>query len=280
MRDAGTRAGLIAAVAALVALALPASGPARGELEADLSLTNLDSVDPVATGATLTYTIEVRNAGPATATDVAMTDNLPGGTTVVSATPAGGSCNPNPHKVVCELASLAVDASWSISIDAVVNKKRGSITNAASVQSALPDPRPGNNSQSQTTAIAAPPDPPDCEGTDATVVGTDGNDTLTGTDHRDVVAALAGDDAVAGLAGNDLICGGAGDDDLRGMADVDVLRGKSGGDAVRGGNGGDDVGGGSGRDRLFGGLRPDLLRGGPGRDRCLGGFGRDVKQSC
>jgi uncharacterized repeat protein (TIGR01451 family) len=274
------RGGLVGAIAVLAALALPASGPARGQLEADLSLTNLDSVDPVATGATLTYAIEVHNSGPGTATDVAMTDNLPGGTTVVSATPVGGTCNPNPHKVVCKLDSLAPDGSWSISIDAVVNKKNGSITNAASVQSALPDPRPGDNSQSQTTAIGLPPDPPDCEGTNGTVVGTEGNDTLTGTEHRDVVVALAGDDVVVGLGGNDLICGGAGNDDLRGMADVDVLRGKAGDDVVRGGDGDDDVGGGVGRDRLFGGLRPDLLRGGPGRDHCQGGFGADVKQSC
>jgi uncharacterized repeat protein (TIGR01451 family) len=280
MRNAVIRGGLVGVAVVLAALALPASGPARGQAEADLSLTNLDSVDPVITGAVLTYSIEVRNAGPAVATDVAMTDNLPGGTTVVSATPAGGSCNPNPHKVVCKLDSLALEGSWSIAIDAVVNKKKGSLTNAASVQSALPDPRPGDNSQSQTTAIAPPPDPPNCEGTDGTVVGTDGDDVLTGTEARDVVVALGGDDLVIGFGGNGLICGGAGNDDLRGMADVDVLRGKSGDDVVRGGDGGDDVGGGPGRDRLFGGLRPDLLRGGPGHDHCQGGFGNDVKQSC
>jgi uncharacterized repeat protein (TIGR01451 family) len=268
-------------VAVLAALALPASVPAGGVLEADLSLTNRDSVDPVATGATLNYAIEVRNAGPSPAADLAMTDELSSGTTAVAASATGGgSCDPKPRKVVCRLDSLEPDASWSISIDAVVNKKKGSITNAASVLSATADPRPANNSQAQTTAIAPPPDPPDCKGANATVVGTPGNDTLTGTEHRDVVAALEGDDTVAGLGGNDLICGGAGNDVLRGKAGNDVLRGKSGDDVVRGGDEVDHLGGGAGNDRLFGGLRRDLLRGGPGRDRCRGGSGEDTEKGC
>ncbi len=275
-----TRVGLVVAPVIAAVLALPAGAPAGDASQADLKLTSADSPDPVATGATVTYAIEVRNAGPAEAPELAMTDNLPGGTKVVSADPSAGTCNPNPNKVVCRLDALAVDATWSISIAATVTKKKGTLTNAASVQSGLPDPRPGDNSESETTAIAPPPDPPNCEGTDGTVVGTEGNDTLTGTDHRDVFVALGGDDVVIGLGGNDLICGGSGNDDLRGMADADVLRGKSGDDVVRGGDGGDDVGGGVGRDRLFGGLRSDRLRGGPGRDHCQGGFGADVKESC
>ena len=123
----------------------------------------------MATSTTLTYLIEVRNAGPAEATDLAMTDNLPGGATVVSAEPSAGTCNPNPHKVVCRLDSLVADGAWSIAIAATVTKKRGTITNAASVQSGLPDPRPGDNSATETTAIAPPPDPPDCEGVNATI---------------------------------------------------------------------------------------------------------------
>ena len=110
-----------------------------------------------------------------------MTDNLPGGATVVSADPSAGTCNPNPHKVVCRLDPLAVEATWTIAIAATVTKKQGTLTNAASVQSGLPDPRPGDNSESETTAIAPPPDPPDCEGVDGTIVGTEGDDVLAGT---------------------------------------------------------------------------------------------------
>ena len=281
MPSPAIRRRAVGAVAVLAALTLPASVPAGGVLEADLSLTNRDSVDPVATGATLNYAIEVSNAGPSAATELAMTDELAGGTTAVAASATGGgSCDPRPRRVVCRLDSLDPDASWSISIDAVVNKKKGSITNAASVLSATADPRPANNSQAETTTIAPPPDPPDCKGANATVVGTPGNDTLTGTEHRDVVVALEGDDTVAGLGGNDLICGGAGNDVLRGKADNDLLRGKAGADVVRGGGGADDVGGGAGSDRLFGGVHRDLLRGGPGRDHCQGGFGEDIEKGC
>ena len=95
MRNAGTRGGLVIG-AVMAALVLPSAGTAGGELEADLTLTNLDSLDPVVTGTVLTYAIEVRNAGPAAATDLAMTDNLPGGTTVVSATPAAWQLQSEP----------------------------------------------------------------------------------------------------------------------------------------------------------------------------------------
>jgi uncharacterized repeat protein (TIGR01451 family) len=281
MRKVAGRWGWFVAALTIAALGLPASGPARGtEPAADLTLTNVDSPDPVQSGATLTYTVTVHNKGPDPAIDVAMTDNLPGGTTVVSATPSDGRCNPNPRKVVCRLDPLAVDATWTIAIAVSVSKKKGSLTNAASVQSGLPDPRPGDNSQSQTTTIGSPPDPPDCEGLDATIPGTEANDSLVGTEQRDVIAALGGDDVIDGLGGNDRICGGSGDDQLRGRAGFDLLRAKSGADVVRGGDDRDDVGGGTGRDSLFGGLRQDTLRGGPGRDSCHGGFGADAKLSC
>ena len=271
---------VVAMLALPAALILPASAPAGGAPAADLGLTIADNPDPVATSTMLTYLVEVRNAGPAEATDLAMTDNLPGGATVVSAEPSAGTCNPNPHKVVCRLDSLVTDGAWSIAISATVTKKRGTLTNAASVQSGLPDPRPGDNSATETTAIAPPPDPPDCEGVNGTIVGTEGDDALVGTEKRDVFVALGGNDVVEGLGGNDLICGGSGDDSLRGMAGADALRAKSGDDVVRGGDASDIVGGGSGRDRLFGGLRPDRLLGGPGRDRCFGGFGADDKIGC
>jgi uncharacterized repeat protein (TIGR01451 family) len=275
-----TRGGLAAAVAIAVAIGLPVGAPAGGTEQADLTLINSDSPDPVVTGATLTYTIEVGNKGPAAAPDVAMTDNLPGGATVVSANPSAGTCNPNPHKVVCRLDELAVETTWTIVIAATVTRKQGTMTNAASVQSGLPDPRPGDNSESEKTAIAPPPDPPNCEGVDATLFGTDGDDTLTGTANRDVISALGGNDTIDGLGGDDLICGGSGDDSIRARAGNDLIRAKSGDDVARGGDGSDDVGGGTGRDTLFGGLRPDRLLGGQGRDRCAGGFGADVKIGC
>src|SRR6185436_10680701 len=44
---------------------------------ADLSITKSDSADPVAPGATITYTLAVANAGPSAASSLTVTDNLP-----------------------------------------------------------------------------------------------------------------------------------------------------------------------------------------------------------
>jgi len=88
-----------------------------------------------------------------------------------------------------------------------------------------------------------------CDGRDATVVGTPGDDVLRGTARADVIVALGGDDKVKAGKGPDLVCGGDGDDKLAGDA------------------GGDKLLGGGGDDRLIGGPGKDRLLGGPGKDR-------------
>ena len=87
-----------------------------------------------------------------------------------------------------------------------------------------------------------------CDGQEATIWGTDGNDTLMGTERPDVIVGLGGDDTIYGLGGDDLVCSGAGDD------------------IVFGGDGDDRLRGGAGDDRLVGGAGDDLLVGGAGRD--------------
>jgi Ca2+-binding RTX toxin-like protein len=69
----------------------------------------------------------------------------------------------------------------------------------------------------------------------ATLVGTQGNDTITGTSKRDVIAGLDGDDTIDGRGGNDLICGGDGNDRLSGGSGEDVLSGDAGDDTIDGG---------------------------------------------
>src|SRR6266403_706417 len=57
---------------------------------ADISVTKVDSPDPVNTGASLTYSITVSNNGPDTAVNASWTDTLPAGTTFVSLNTVGG----------------------------------------------------------------------------------------------------------------------------------------------------------------------------------------------
>jgi uncharacterized repeat protein (TIGR01451 family) len=260
---------------------LPAAAAAQGaQPSADLSLVKSDSPDPVTSGTQLTYTIEVRNEGPDPATDVAITDDFPGAVDFVSATPSAGTCEPRGGRVTCTLPSLAPDGVATLVIVVTVTKKKGSITNSASVQSAVADPQPGNNLDTEVTQVVQPAGGPTCKGKQATIIGTEADETIHGTNRRDVIVALGGHDIVFGFDGKDTICGGTGNDTIRGQADADVLRGSSGNDVVRGATGSDNIGGGAGRDRLGGGLFADILKGGPGRDHCNGGPGADIERSC
>ena len=93
---AGTAAGAafgLAAAAVLASLCCRRGEPdasAQAADPADLSVSISDSPDPVATGATLTYSIRVRNTGPDPATNAVLTDSIPSGVTFVSATPSAG----------------------------------------------------------------------------------------------------------------------------------------------------------------------------------------------
>ncbi|MDQ3952551.1 MAG: hypothetical protein M3279_06270, partial [Actinomycetota bacterium] len=134
---------------------------------------------------------------------------------------------------------------------------------------------------------------PKCFGTEATIVGTDGDDVLTGTPDADVVVGLDGDDTIRGLAGGDALCGGNG---------ADVIVGGPGFDGVAVGRGADEGYGGAGidlvlefssdscspcmpfdprsrdnaADVLSGGPAMDWLAGEGGDDRIVGGPGSDL----
>jgi uncharacterized repeat protein (TIGR01451 family) len=274
----------LAALVALAVLQAAGSGPrtavAAGADPADLSLTKSDSPDPVLTGATLTYTIKVHNAGPDPAADTVVTDGLPGAVTFASATTASGSCDRSGSKVVCDLGTVTTTADRTITIKVTVKKKSGEFTNSASVTSAAADPDPANNLDSELTKITKPPAPATCAGQPVTILGTLGPDTLVGTPADDVILAQAGDDLVFGLQGGDFICGGAGTDVLKAGAGSDAVFGGGGSDFIRGRRGDDGLHGQRGRDRLRGGRGDDLVAGGKGFDRCRGGFGLDALRSC
>lgn len=247
---------------------------------ADLSLTKSDSPDPVATGATLTYTLRIRNAGPDPATNTVVTDGLPGGVTFVSATVSGGDCDRSGSKVTCDLGTIASNVTRTVTIKVTVKKKTGEMTNSASVASEVTDPNPANNLDTELTKIAKPPKPIECAGRPVTILGTPGPDTLVGTVGDDVILADDGDDVVFGFRGGDVICAGRGSDVVRGGKGNDIVLGRAGSDRIWGRRGDDVLRGGRGRDRLRGGNGDDLLAGGRGFDRCRGGRGLDRKRSC
>jgi uncharacterized repeat protein (TIGR01451 family) len=271
-------------VGAALAVATGGAGEADAQAvdPADLSLTKSDSPDPVVEDAVLTYTLEVENAGPDAATNTMVSDQLPSSVDPVSAEPSAGNCAIQGKKVSCELVTLQSGGSATVTI-AVRPKKDGSITNTASVESAVEDPEPANNEDSATTTVNKPPEPPKqamCRRRPADVVGTSAGETLPGTGGSDVIRAGGGDDQINAGGGNDLICAGGGNDLIRSGTGNDFAKGQGGSDTAKGQPGGDTLKGNRGPDNLRGGRGNDLLAGGKGRDSCRGGRGRDRERNC
>lgn len=117
---------------------------------------------------------------------------------------------------------------------------------------------------------------PQCQGRDATIVGTTGSDRLVGTSRDDVIVGLGGADVIVGKGGNDLICSGWGNDTVSGGDGADRIYAGPGNDQVTGGANNDHLAGGPGRDTLIGNTGADTLVGGPGADSLMGGLGNDT----
>ncbi len=92
----------------------------------DLSISKtLDTSAPFIPGQSITYTIVASNAGPATATNIKVTD-LPTNLKITSATGPSSSCSITPvppavtTSVVCTIVSLVSNANETITIQAIV----------------------------------------------------------------------------------------------------------------------------------------------------------------
>jgi uncharacterized repeat protein (TIGR01451 family) len=123
----------------------------------DLSITHSSSPNPVFSGSNLTYTINVANAGPSTATGVTIVDSLPAGVTFVSASTSQGTCS-GSGPVSCVLGNLPSGGAAAAMI-VVRPASAGTIVNTASVMANESDPNPGNNTATATTTVN-PPSPP------------------------------------------------------------------------------------------------------------------------
>jgi uncharacterized repeat protein (TIGR01451 family) len=136
-------------------------------LRADLSLTNVDTPDPVRVGEELTYSLTVGNHGPGRATGVYLFDAL-GLTGVtanyVSSAASQGSCTQTQGAVFCQLGNVAVEETARVTIvvrllGAAVPRK----ANHAFVESGRIDPYfRSNRSDIWTTVLPSlnPPPPP------------------------------------------------------------------------------------------------------------------------
>ena len=124
---------------------------------ADLRLTTAGSPDPVISGGTVTFTVDVANLGPnAAAGSITVTDTLPSNTTWVSSSGSGWSFSRSGQTITCTLpAALASGASAAtISIVAQVTATSGTITNLATVSSGTGDPDPNNNTATASVQVS------------------------------------------------------------------------------------------------------------------------------
>ncbi|MBX3589234.1 MAG: DUF11 domain-containing protein [Ramlibacter sp.] len=120
----------------------------------DLSISKQGSAT-MAAGATASYVLNISNAGPSTASNVTVTDVLPAGLTLVSASVVSGS-----FTLVTTTAGLTALAGnmpvGAASIALTVNVGDtviGTLTNVAGVTSTTPDLQPSNNTGSATSGI-------------------------------------------------------------------------------------------------------------------------------
>lgn len=277
------------AIAPIIALVFTggvgSAAPAGSAGSTDLRITKTDSPDPVSVGSTLTYTIQVQNLGPVTATGVVVTDQLPKSVDFVSATSTAGKCSQQGKKVTCDLGAVGVvptvDYSGPATVTiAVIPRAAGTIGNTASVKGEQKDPVGANNKATATTRVVGPAKPASCRGVTATIVGTAGSDTLVGTGGPDVIAARGGSDTIVALAGRDLVCAGRGRDYVGAGSAADRVLGGAGKDRLLGRGGADVLKGNAGNDILRGNRGHDRLRGGAGIDRCRGGAGLDSIRGC
>jgi uncharacterized repeat protein (TIGR01451 family) len=122
---------------------------------ADLALIKSDSIDPVAAGTPLVYTLQVSNGGPSASTGMTVTDTLPAGVTFQSASPGPPVCLPASGAVLCSLTGLAPGAGHTVTITVLVNPgTTGSITNTATGSGNETDPTAANDTDSETTQVA------------------------------------------------------------------------------------------------------------------------------
>ncbi|HEX5984635.1 MAG TPA: hypothetical protein VFY69_10550 [Solirubrobacterales bacterium] len=271
-------------VMAIAVLGLTAVGTAAPGDPTDLKVTKTANAGTVSVGDTITYTIEVENLGPETATGVTVTDAMPREVDFGSATSTLGTCAPQGRRVVCSIGTLEAGAAAKVSSAtvtlSVVARKSGTATNTASVASSQKDPVSANNASSATVRVLDKAPTATCAGVAATIVGTAASETLTGTGGRDVIVARGGNDRVFSFAGRDLICAGGGFDRVVSGTAADRVLGQAGFDRLLGRGGPDLLQGNRGNDVLKGNAGRDRLRGGRGFDRCRGGAGLDSVRSC
>ena len=123
---------------------------------ADLSVTKVATTAPFMAGQPVSWTITVRNAGPSVSRDVVVTDALPAGVTFSRVDADGAACTFTGGVLRCTVASVAPGTPTRITVTGGLSSAYAgsSIANTATVSAATPDPDPGDDSATSSTAVS------------------------------------------------------------------------------------------------------------------------------
>ncbi|SDE61044.1 DUF11 domain-containing protein [Auraticoccus monumenti] len=126
--------------------------------QSDLSVSTTPVSETAVPGTEVTWQVLVRNAGPATAREVTLTELLPDGVTLVSLSGDDVVCDLDTG--VCTLGDLAPGATRALTVVAAVDEdyQAPTVTSTVSVTSSTPDPVPADNTASSTLTTVASAD--------------------------------------------------------------------------------------------------------------------------
>ncbi len=117
----------------------------------DLTIEKDDSVDPVAPGGNLVYTLTVENEGVTAATDVTVTDTLPGGVSFVQA--SGGGIH-NSGVVSWNLGTIQPSDQLQVTVEVTVPANRTTVlVNNAETATAVVETDLGDNQTTEQTDV-------------------------------------------------------------------------------------------------------------------------------
>jgi uncharacterized repeat protein (TIGR01451 family) len=125
----------------------------------DIQITKTGTPNPVVVGSQVTWTMVVTNNGPNGATGVTVADPVPAGTTFVSVASSAGTCNGTGGVVNCQLGSLAVGASVTITLVTTAGTT-GTLTNTATTVAQEQETNTANNTASASVVANGPFVPP------------------------------------------------------------------------------------------------------------------------
>jgi uncharacterized repeat protein (TIGR01451 family) len=114
--------------------------------------------NPVLVGSALTYTFTVTNLGPAAASSVVLSGNLPAASTTVSSASTAGTPNVSGHTLTLNVPSLAAGAGFSGTVR-VSPSAAGTASASVMVSSAQTDLDPVSNQAQVSTAVSSPAAP-------------------------------------------------------------------------------------------------------------------------